>query len=96
MTLAAHSDASFLRESKSRSQVGLHVFVSKNDPIPRSNGPVLSITRVIKTVMASAAEAELAALFTTSQEMVSLRNTLEEMGWPQPKSPIQVDNSTAT
>jgi len=28
--------------------------------------------------------------------MVPLRNTLEEMGWPQPKSPIQVDNSTAT
>jgi len=28
--------------------------------------------------------------------MVPLRNTLEEMGWPLPKLPIQVDNSTAT
>ena len=46
--------------------------------------------------MASAAEAELAELFTTAQEMVPLRNTLEEMGWPQPKSPIQVNNLTAT
>ena len=46
--------------------------------------------------MASAAEAELAALFTTAQDMVPLRNTLEEMGWPQPKSPIQVNKSTAT
>jgi len=41
--------------------------------------------------MASAAEAELAALFTTAQEMVPLLNTLEEMGRPQPKLPIQVE-----
>ena len=27
--------------------------------------------------------------------MVPLRNTLIEMGWPQPKTPIQTDNSTA-
>jgi hypothetical protein len=45
--------------------------------------------------MASVAEAELAALFATAQETVPLRNTLEEMGWPQPTLPIQVDNSTA-
>jgi hypothetical protein len=95
MTLAAHSDASFLSKSKSRSRVGSHIFVSENDPFPRTNGPVISIAWVIKTVMASAAEAELAALFTTAQEMVPLRNTLKEMGWPQPKSPIQVDKSTA-
>jgi len=72
MILAAHSDASFLSESKSRSRVGSHIFVSENDPIPRTNGPVLSIARVIKTVMASVAEAELAVFFTTAQEMVPL------------------------
>jgi hypothetical protein len=27
--------------------------------------------------------------------MVPLRNALEEMGWKQPRSPIQVDNFTA-
>jgi hypothetical protein len=79
MTLAAHSDASFLSESKSRSRVGSHIFISENDHIPRTNGPVLSIAGVIKTFMASVAEAELAALFTTAQEMVPLRNTLEEI-----------------
>jgi hypothetical protein len=96
MTLAVHSDASFLSESKSRSRVGLHTFVSNNDPIPKTNGPVLSIAQVFKSVMALAAEAELAALFTTAQEMVPLHNTLKEIGWAQSKSPIQVDNSTAT
>ncbi len=30
-----------------------------------------------------------------AQEMVPLRNALNKMGWIQPRSPIQVDNSTA-
>ena len=34
-----------------------------------------------------------AALFITAQEMMAMRNTLEEMKWTQPKSPIQTDNS---
>ena len=50
MTLAEHSNASFLSESKSRSRVGLHIFVSKKNPITRTNGPGLSIPRDIKTV----------------------------------------------
>ena len=95
MILAAHSDASYLSEPKSRSRAGAHIFVSENDPIPRPNGPVLTISTTIKFVMASAAEAELSALYLTAREMVPLRNTLVEMGWPQPNSPIQTDNSTA-
>ena len=27
--------------------------------------------------------------------MIPLRNTIIEMGWPQPKSPIKTENSTA-
>jgi hypothetical protein len=54
------------------------------------------MSQIIKFVMASAAEAKLAALYNTAREMVPLRNALEEMGWKQPKSPIQTDNSTAT
>ena len=96
MILAAHSDASYLSKPNTRSRSGAHIFVSKNDPIPRPNGPVISIAWVIKSVMASAAEAELASLFITAQEMVPLRNTLTEIGWPQPKLPIQVDNSRTT
>ena len=95
MVLAAHSDASYLTESNSRSRAGAHIFLSEDDPIPRQNGPVLTLSHVIKFVMASAAEAELAALYHTAREMVPLRNALDEMGWPQPKSPIQTDNSTA-
>ena len=96
MILAAHSDASYLSKPNACSRAGAHIFVSKNDPIPRPNGPVLSIAGVIKLVMASAADADLVGLFITAQYMVPIRNTLTEMGWPQPKSPIQVYNSTAT
>ena len=95
MVLAAHSDASFLSESKSCSRAGGHIFLSEDDPIPRNNGPLLSISRVMKHVCPSAADAETGALFIVAQEMVPLRNMLTEMGWPQPRSPLQTDNSTA-
>ena len=62
MILAAHTDAGFLNESKSRSCAGAHIFLSENVPKPKLNGPVLIISQIIKTVMASAAEAEMAAL----------------------------------
>ena len=55
----------------------------------------MTISQIIKFVMASAVEAELGALYITARDMIPLRNALEEMGWKQPKSPIQTDNSTA-
>jgi hypothetical protein len=45
--------------------------------------------------MASAAKSELVALFVTAREMIPHRQTFIAMGWPQPKSPIQTDNSIA-
>ena len=55
----------------------------------------MTIAQIIKTVMASATEAEMAALFITAKRMIPLRHTLIEMGLPQPKTPIQTVNSTA-
>ena len=45
--------------------------------------------------MASVAEAEVAALFINAREAVHMRRILHEMGHPQPRTPIQTDNSTA-
>ena len=45
--------------------------------------------------MASAAEVEMAALFITAKQIIPLRNTLIEMGCPQPQTPIQMNNSTS-
>jgi hypothetical protein len=95
MILCAHADAGFLNETQARSRAGAHIFLSEDVPFPRFNGAILSIAQIIKFVMASAAESELAALFITAREMIPHRQTLIDMGWPQPKSPIQTDNSTA-
>ena len=95
MMLCGHSDAGFNNEKGSRSRAGAHIFLSEGDDFPRWNGPVLTIAQIMKYILSSAAEAETAALFLTVKEMVSLRNTLKEMGWKQPASPLQCDNSTA-
>ncbi len=95
MILCAHTNAGFLNKTKSRSRAGARIYLSENDPFPRFNGAVLSITQIVKFVMASAAKAELAALFVMAWEMIPHRQTLIDMGWPQPKSPIQTNNSTA-
>lgn len=49
----------------------------------------------MKNVLASAAEAEIAALFINVQLVVPLRTTLIEMGHPQPATPVQTDNAVA-
>ena len=41
MVLSAHSDASYLSESKTRSRAGGHFFMSNKDAIPSNNGAIL-------------------------------------------------------
>ena len=84
MMLAAHADAGFLNKSRARSRVGAHIFLSENEPKPKLNGPILTISQIIKTVMASEGEAEMAVLFITAKKMLPLRHTLIEMGWLWP------------
>ena len=95
MVLAAHSDASYLSEPKARSRAGGHFFLSSNATIPQNNGAVLNIAHIIKHVMTSATEAELAALYIMAREAVYIRIILEEMGHKQPPTPLQTDNSMA-
>ena len=80
MVLAAHFDVGFANKKKPRSRAGAHISLSKDDPILRWNSPVLTIAQIMKYGVSSAAEAEMTALFLTAKEMVSLRNTLTEMG----------------
>ena len=95
MVLAIHSDASYLSEPNARSRAGGHMFMATDEDIPKNNGAVLNISQIIRAVMSSAAEAELGALFINAKTAVSMRHTLEELGHPQPRTPMQTDNSTA-
>ena len=46
--------------------------------------------------MSSDAEAEVGVLFVNSQEGTDIRTKLVKLGHPQPPTPIQSDNFTAT
>ena len=95
MKLAVHSDASYLSEPKARSRAGGHFFLSNGGEVPTNNGALLNMAHIIKHVMSSATEAELAALYIMAREAVYIRIILEEMGHPQPPTPLQTDNSMA-
>ena len=95
MKLAVHSDASYLSEPKARSRAGGHFFLSDESTVPGNNGAVLNIAHIIKHVMSSATEAELAALYIMAREAVYIRIILEEMGHKQPPTPLQTDNTMA-
>jgi hypothetical protein len=69
--------------------------LSNNDQHPTNNGAIMTNATIIKVVMSSAAEAELGALFLNAKEGVYLRQILTEMDHPQPRTPLQTDNTTA-
>ncbi len=69
--------------------------MSSDTKDPANNGAVLNIAQLIKAVMSSAAEAKLGALYINACKAVLQCQLLEEMGHPQPPTPIQADNSTA-
>jgi hypothetical protein len=55
----------------------------------------LNTAQLIKSVMSLAAEAELGALYVNARKAISQCQLLEEIGHPQPPTPMQTDNSTA-
>ncbi len=103
MVLHIDSDASHLSLPQARSRAGGYYYMSAKShqsiiaptqAIPL-NGAVFVLSHKLRNVMASAAEAEVGALFENGQEAVSLRNTLTDLGHQQPPTPIKTDNSTA-
>jgi hypothetical protein len=95
MILAAHSNASYLSEPNAHSRAGSHFFLSSNADIPPNNRAILNLAHIIKHVMASATEAELAALYITAHEAIHIRIILSELGHKQPATPLQTDNAMA-
>ncbi len=98
MVLNIHSDASYLSESRARSRACGHFFMGSvpidGEPI-QLNGAFYTNSVILKFVVASAAEAELGALFHNCQDGIIFRQTLTDMGHPQPKTPVHCDNATA-
>ena len=59
------------------------------------NGLILITASICKFVVASAAEAELGALFYNCLDGTILRLALKELGHVQPPTPVDCENSTA-
>ena len=70
--------------------------ISENGRPIKLNGAIFIMCGILKVVVASTAEAELAALFINAKKGKIIRMTLEEMGHKQPPTPIHCDNITAT
>ena len=88
-----------MNEPGAKSTAGGHYFMSsapKNGRAIKLNGAIYSSCTVLKLVAASAAEAELGALFLNAQEPKIIRLVLEEMGHPQPPTPVHCDDTAAT
>ena len=98
MVLNVHSDASYLSERGARSRAAGYFFLGwapvDGKPI-RLNSAIIVVSAILRCVAASAAEAELGALFLNMKEARILRLTLEELSHPQPLTPVHVDNSAA-
>jgi hypothetical protein len=59
-----------------------------------TNGKILIISTVLTHIMSSEAEAEIGSLFINAKEGTVLLRTLEELGYPQPPTPLETDNTT--
>jgi hypothetical protein len=105
MILHVESDASYLSERNARSRVAGYYYLSNSTNnntvfedesyVAMPNGPVHVLCQIMREVLSSAAEAELAGLFHNAKETCPMQITLEELGHPQPPTPLQTDNSTA-
>ncbi len=93
MILAMHSNASYLSKPKAHSRAGGHFFLSSNTQLPANNSAILNIAHIIKNIMSSATEAELAALYIMAREAVYIIIILKEMGHKQPPTPMQTNNA---
>ena len=63
MILAVHSNAGYLNEENARNRAGGQHFLSEDVPLPPNNGAIHNIAEIIKSVMTSAAEAEMGVIY---------------------------------
>ena len=98
MILHIHTDASFLSEPKAKIGSGGYFFLSNFPDDPTQdlhNAPIHVLCQILKNFLASASEAELAAMFENAQMGAIIRATLWDLGHKQPPTPLRTDNTTA-
>ena len=98
MILNIHLDSSYLSVPKGRSRACGHFFlgrIPKNREVIRLNRTIFTLCAILKFLAASAAEAQLSALFMCVKEGQIIHLIVEELGHQQPATPNHCDNATA-
>ena len=96
MILHVARDASYLCKERTRSRARGHFFLAdqlvkngdKPPTLPIKNSAIHTMCQIIKTIMSSAAEAEIGATFLNEKDALPIRTTLDELGHPQPPTPM--------
>jgi hypothetical protein len=98
MILHIHNYASYLSGKEAKSRAGGFFYMGSSTKTNKklTNRAILIIIKVLKHVMSSAVEAEIGAVFINAKEGAVLRTTLKELGHPQPPTPMETYNTTAT
>jgi len=104
MTLYIYSDISYLSQPKARSRVGGFFCLSEklSDPTkpptvqPPRNSAIHGISKMLCSVVGSAAEAEIGTAYLNVQKAVPIATTLDKLGHTQGRIPLQVNNITSS
>jgi hypothetical protein len=93
MILAIYTDTSYARKSRKSG----HFYLTNDGNKTFNNGTILTLSFIIKHIMSSMSEAELAALYYGCKLTIPLCTTLIKMGHPQHKcTMVTTNNITAT
>jgi len=103
MVLWISSNSSYLSVTGGRNQVGRCHFLGNNPDFTKPlapqctfiNAPIHVKASILCNVMSSASESEIAGRYVNARMAVELRIILMEIGYMQPKTPLEVDNTTA-
>jgi hypothetical protein len=96
MILRCHSDALYLSESQAHRCTSSFYYMGVLDINNTTiKSAILASRTIMKPILSSASEAEIGALFHNCKQATILHTTLQEMGYLQPATPMQTDNSTA-
>ena len=93
------SNAAYLVAPKAWSRVAGYFHMS-NHPNktkrPKLNGAILVECKTLQHVVSSSTIAEVSGIFHKATTAIPIRHILNELGHPQPATPLKTDNSTAT
>ena len=97
MILYQHSDATYLSEPMSKSRIAGYHYVGNRPDNPQQliNGNIDVLCKNTKNIVSSACEAEYVGIFENAKSAIVERNTLIDLGHPQPPTIITTDNRCA-